>query len=106
MLISHTTIVYARYILLAWQHRQNTDERTLGGLFSVLCDEVSELDWAVALQQLLEILNDVSEKAGKIIKINQKSTPTMALWLYLPISGFILQIGAAKVESQPNNESK
>ena len=65
MLISHTTIVYARYILLAWQHRQTTDERTLGGLFSILCDEVSELDWAIALQQLLEILNDVSEKAGK-----------------------------------------
>jgi hypothetical protein len=34
-------------------------------VFSVLCDEVSELDWTVALQQLLEILNDVSEKAGK-----------------------------------------
>ena len=65
MLIGHTTIVYARFILLAWQHRQNTDDRTLGGLFSVLCDEVSELDWAVSLQQLLDILNDVSEKAGK-----------------------------------------
>ncbi|WP_407311836.1 hypothetical protein [Desulfosporosinus sp. SB140] len=39
MLISHTTIVYVRYILLAWQHRQNTNERTLG-LFAELCDEV------------------------------------------------------------------
>jgi hypothetical protein len=65
MLIGHTTIVYARYILLAWQHRQNTDDRTLGGLFSLLCDEVSELDWAVALQLLLDIISDVSEKAGK-----------------------------------------
>ena len=65
MLISHTTIVYTRYILLAWQHRQNTDERTLGGLFTALCDEVSELDWVVALQQLLEILNDVTKKAGR-----------------------------------------
>ncbi|KUO76632.1 MAG: hypothetical protein APF81_15860 [Desulfosporosinus sp. BRH_c37] len=65
MLISHTTIVYARYILLAWQYRENSDDRTLGGLFSLLCDEVSEPDWAVALQQLLDIINDVSEKAGK-----------------------------------------
>ena len=65
MLICHTTIVYARYILLAWQHRQSTDDRTLGGLFSLLCDEVSELDWAVALQQLLDILNDISKKTGK-----------------------------------------
>jgi hypothetical protein len=67
MLVSHTTIVFSRYILLAWQHRQNTDERTLGGLFTALCDEVSELDWAVALQQLLELLNDVSNKVSKKI---------------------------------------
>ena len=65
MLISHTTIVFSRYILLAWQHRQSTDERTLGSLFLMLCDEVSELDWAVALSQLVELINDVSKKAGK-----------------------------------------
>ena len=65
MLISHTTIVFSRYILLAWQHRQSTDDRTLGNLFLALCDEVSELDWAVALSQLVELVNDVSKKAGK-----------------------------------------
>jgi len=43
LLISHTTIVFSRYILLAWQHRQSTDNRTLGGLFDILCDEVSGL---------------------------------------------------------------
>ncbi|WP_242966708.1 transposase [Desulfosporosinus sp. FKA] len=79
MLISHTTIVYARYILLAWQHRQNTDERTLGGLFSLLCDEVSELDWAIALQQLLEILNDVSQKAGK--KLSKLINRQLQQWI-------------------------
>ncbi|WAH35293.1 IS4 family transposase [Alicyclobacillus dauci] len=65
MLISHTTIVFSRYILLAWQHRQSTDERTLGGLFLALCDEVNELDWAVALSQLVELINDVSKKTSK-----------------------------------------
>jgi hypothetical protein len=67
MLVSHTTIVFARYIVLSWQHRQHSDERTLGGLFLALCDEVSSLDWAVALQQLLEILNDVSKRVNKSI---------------------------------------
>lgn len=67
LLISHTTIVFARYILLAWQHRQNTDQRTLGGIFLALCDEVNCLDWAVALHQLLEILNDVSKKVKKSV---------------------------------------
>jgi hypothetical protein len=67
LLISHTTIVFSRYILLAWQHRQSTDNRTLGGLFHLLCDEVSQLDWAVALKQLIEILEDVAKKASKKI---------------------------------------
>ncbi|CAG7659042.1 IS4 family transposase ISDha5 [Paenibacillus allorhizosphaerae] len=33
LLISHTTIVFSRYILLAWQHQQSTDARSFGGLF-------------------------------------------------------------------------
>ncbi len=65
MLISHTTIVFSRYILLAWQHRQSTDDRTLGSLFLALCDEVSELDWAVALSQLVDLMKDISRKTGK-----------------------------------------
>lgn len=65
MMVCHTTIVFARYIVLSWQHRQHSDERTLGGLFLDMCDEVSSLDWAVALQQLLEIVNDVSKKVKK-----------------------------------------
>lgn len=79
MLISHTTIVFTRYILLAWQHRQSTDNRTLGGLFEALCDEVSELDWAAALQQLLEILNDVSNKAGK--KLSEFIKSQLQQWI-------------------------
>lgn len=67
MMISHTTIVFSRYILLAWQHRQSTDNRTLGGLFYLLCDEVSQLDWAVALKQLIVLLEDVAKKASRKI---------------------------------------
>jgi len=56
LLISHTTIVFSRYIVLSWQNRCNTDDRTLGGFFYELCDEIQDLDWAVALQQLVELL--------------------------------------------------
>ena len=65
LLVSHTTIVFARYILLSWQHRQHTDDRSLGGLFLEMCDEVGMLDWAVALQQLLSLLNDAVKKVAK-----------------------------------------
>ncbi len=67
LLISHTTIVFSRYILLAWQHRQSTDKRTLGGLFHLLCDEIGQIDWAIALKQLIEILETVAKGASKKI---------------------------------------
>ena len=65
LLVSHTTIVFSRYILLAWQHRCSTDQRTFGGMFAQLCDEVSELDWVIALQQLLELITDIVNNTGK-----------------------------------------
>lgn len=64
-LISHTTIVFAHYIVLSWQNRCHTDQRTIGGLFYELCDEANELDWAVALQQLLELLQDALKRTNK-----------------------------------------
>lgn len=93
MLISHTTIVFARYIMLSWQHRQQGDDRTLGGLFLAMCDELAELDWVVALTQLFEILNDVAKKANK--RIEKLIKCQLAQWMatlpnyikvYLPIS--------------------
>ena len=72
MLVSHTTVVFARYILLSWQHRRSTDARSLGDLFFVMCDEVSTKDWTEALQQLVHLLDDITHKTSsavtKIIK--------------------------------------
>ncbi|RNB74667.1 transposase [Brevibacillus invocatus] len=79
LLISHTTIVFSRYILLAWQHRQSTDQRTLGGLFHLLCDEVSQLDWAVALKQLIDLIEDIAQKANK--KITKLIKTQLQQWI-------------------------
>ncbi|MGY3188176.1 hypothetical protein ACVWXS_002881 [Lysinibacillus sp. TE18511] len=68
LLISHTTIVFSRYIVLSWQNRCHTDQRTLGGIFYELCDEVNELEWAVALQQLIELLEDTLKKTNTKIQ--------------------------------------
>jgi hypothetical protein len=94
LLVSHTTIVFSRYILLAWQHRQSTDSRSFGGLFYLLCDEVGTLDWAIALQQLLELIQEVASKASK--KLSALIQRQLHQWIaalpsyikvYLPISG-------------------
>ncbi|WP_019119056.1 IS4 family transposase [Brevibacillus massiliensis] len=93
LLVSHTTIVFSRYILLAWQHRQSTDARSFGGLFYLLCDEVEALDWALALQQLLDLIHEVAAKAGK--KLSALIQRQLQQWIaalpnyinaYLPIS--------------------
>lgn len=71
-LICHTTIVFTRFIILSWQNRCQSDSRTFGGLFMELCDELQELDWAVALNELSQILLDVADQAStrveKLIK--------------------------------------
>ncbi len=33
MMIRHTTFVFTRYLILEWERRQHTDERSLGGMF-------------------------------------------------------------------------
>ncbi|WP_269320040.1 hypothetical protein [Sporolactobacillus terrae] len=37
-------------------------------MFYELCDEMNELDWAVALTQLMDILHDALTKTKKSIK--------------------------------------
>jgi hypothetical protein len=66
--------VFSRYILLAWQHRQSTVQRTLSGLFYLLCNEVSTIDWAVAFQQLVDLIGEIKSKAGqKLAKLLQRN---------------------------------
>jgi hypothetical protein len=67
-IIIHTTIVFTRYIILPRQNRISTDNRTLGGMFYELCDEINELDWAVALQQLIELFEDTLQHTIKTLK--------------------------------------
>jgi hypothetical protein len=53
MTISHTTIVFSRYLALEWERRNNNDDRTFGGMFYLFCDEVKDMDIKTALRQLM-----------------------------------------------------
>lgn len=68
-LIAHTTIVFTRYIVSNWEIRKNNDDRTIGELFYLMCDEVRESTFMEALMTLLAILEDIrtciDEKASK-----------------------------------------
>lgn len=61
LLISHTTIVFTRFILLEWERRQNNDPKTIGNLFFLLCEDVKDMDLESALNQLLAIFQTLAE---------------------------------------------
>ena len=65
MLISHTTIVFTRYLVLEWERRQQNDARSLGGLFFLYSDEVRNLDLKTALQQLIVFFLDLAGSKRK-----------------------------------------
>lgn len=72
-MVSHTTIVFARYIILEWIRRNENDVRTYGDLFYMFCDEVQDMDFETALQSLMTLFTDIvksySAKIAKEIKI-------------------------------------
>jgi len=58
MMTAHTTIVFIRYICLAWKQRQNQDPRCFGELFFLISDELEDISFAKALEALLIALID------------------------------------------------
>lgn len=40
---AHTAIVLTRYIFLSLKNREDKDERTMGALFMVICDELEDI---------------------------------------------------------------
>lgn len=78
MLISHTTIVFTRYLILEWERRQNTDMRSLGGLFYLFADEVVDMDLKTALRQLMAFVLDLV--AGKT-EINELAFCQLQHWM-------------------------
>lgn len=59
MLISHTVIVFLRYIMLALEARNSTDLRTVGGMFYDICDEVDDIHFQTSLSLILSTLKEI-----------------------------------------------
>lgn len=54
-MISHTTIVFTRYILLEWIRRNQNDQKTYGELFFLLCEDIQDMDLTNALKSLMAL---------------------------------------------------
>ena len=63
-LIAHTSIVFMRYMFLAYQCRIETDHRTFGDLFYYCCDEVNDISFIEALYRILTLAADQLIRLG------------------------------------------
>ena len=60
LMISHTTIVFVRYILLEWLRREEQDVKTFGEIFFQMCDDVRDIDFKTALESLVSLFVDLT----------------------------------------------
>ena len=54
-MVSHTTIVFTRYIILEWIRRNQNDQKTYGELFFMFCEDIQDMDLSSALQSLMAL---------------------------------------------------
>jgi hypothetical protein len=55
-LIAHTTIAMMRYLFLSFRQRCETDDRTLGDLFRIACNEAQDISLLDALHRILTLV--------------------------------------------------
>ena len=60
---AHVAVVFTRYMMLAVENRASSDKRTLGELFYLIADEMSDIDWMQAFQTLMDaFLSTLADK--------------------------------------------
>lgn len=50
---------------MEYERRESSDDRTLGGLFFLFADEVRDLDFQTALQQLMRLFLEMAKEKTK-----------------------------------------
>lgn len=60
---AHVAIVFTRYMMLAVENRQATDNRTLGEIFYLISDELSDITWIESFHMIMQIfMGTISDK--------------------------------------------
>lgn len=75
-LVSHTTLVFTRYILLEWMRRKEQDPKTIGQLFFLMCEDVKDVDVITALRNVFSIFITVSKDMVSLEMLEMKSQLT------------------------------
>jgi hypothetical protein len=88
-LVAHTTIVFLRYMFLAYQHRIETDDRTFGELFYACCDEVSDISFVESLYRIMTLAGNQLKKLGSYCEKTAAAFFDAALTTALQCSGLL-----------------
>ena len=80
MTVSSTAIVFARFIILEWLRREDSDPRTAGELFFMVYDEVRDMELSQALKSLLEIF--ASGLRDGSIHVSESVRVQLVEWFY------------------------
>lgn len=62
MMVAHTAIVFTRYIMLALETRRSQDDRSFGGMFFDLCDEIEDIKFAQALLLIIDLFRQALQE--------------------------------------------
>ena len=54
-MVSHTTIVFTRHIILEWIRRNQNDQKNYGELFYMFCDDIEDMDLTNALTSMMAL---------------------------------------------------
>ncbi|MGN0473673.1 MAG: transposase [Acutalibacteraceae bacterium] len=73
-LYAHTSIVFLRYIMLAYEARISQDPRTCGDLFFLVCDELKDISF---LQALYLFLNAFLSQAKQLLVLTENQINNM-----------------------------
>lgn len=55
---AHTSIIFSRYMMLSVENRESKDPRSLGEIFLLFSDELTEVTWIQAFQLLLQLFKE------------------------------------------------
>ena len=64
MLIAHTTIVFMRYMFIAYRVRMASDHRSFGDLFYACCQELDDIGFVEALYRIMTLAVDQLRRMG------------------------------------------
>lgn len=71
-LIAHTTIVFMRYMFIAYQCRMEADQRSFGDLFYACCDEISDISFVESLYRILNLASQQLREIGSFCEKTAK----------------------------------